>query len=460
MKRIFFLLSALAALTIAGCKQDPILEPENPDGPDGPEVPEIPEGPGIRNAEEFIAFAAAVNAGESTAEWENEEGWINLLADIDFEGVTDFEPVGHATAPWTSWNPIAVGGYTFKGKFDGNAHHIKNLKLTCSETVEGRHFGLFGYVDKGAIVQNFVIEENCSLTVTASVSLSAGLIAGVVYDGQIRDITSYAPMTYRGGATDYFHMALIGGLYSLDNGCIVDSVHNHGKITVENSANLNAGATGIHAAGIVGFANAPNNSEKRNVISSCNNYGEMVSQAGRQAGIVAAANCCTSIIDCENRGNQLNTMPQNDGGRLGNICCFTTKGSSISGCKNYGNLVSTTAGRCGGIVSLPNEGEYTGCENYGEIITDSQYRGVFFGYVNSTAAWKNCKASGKVGKYNNGTYEYDIYSEAEKVKYLGKDGSSGKATFTDITYDIATGDTPINPDPSLDVDADSRILYI
>ena len=183
MKRIFFLLSALAALTIAGCKQDPILEPENPDGPDGPEVPEIPEGPGIRNAEEFIAFAAAVNAGESTAEWENEEGWINLLADIDFEGVTDFEPVGHATAPWTSWNPIAVGGYTFKGKFDGNAHHIKNLKLTCSETVEGRHFGLFGYVDKGAIVQNFVIEENCSLTVTASVSLSAGLIAGVVYDG-------------------------------------------------------------------------------------------------------------------------------------------------------------------------------------------------------------------------------------------------------------------------------------
>ena len=457
MKRILFILSALAALTIAGCKQDPV--PEEPDGPDGPEVPEVPDGPGIRSAEEFIAFAAAVNAGESTAQWENENGWINLLADIDFDGVTEWTPVGHATAPWTDYNPVVTDGHPFTGKFDGNAHHIKNLKLTCAETVTGKHFGLFGYLAPGAIVQNFVIDDSCSLTVTTSVSLSAGVVAGVLYDATVRDVTSRAPMTYQGGATGYLHMAMIGGLYAKDEGCTLDSVHNYGKMTVENTANLLAGATGIHCAGIAGFANAPAGNEKRNRIAECNNYGDMVSQAGRQAGILAAANACTDIVNCENRGNQTNSMDKDDGTRLGNICCFSTNGSSITGCKNYGNLISTKSGRVGGIVSLPNAGSYKNNENYGEIISDSQYRGVFFGYVTQAAAWEGGKASGKVGKYNNGEYQYDVYPESDKVKYLGKDGSSGKATYTNVEIDIATGGGPV-ADQEIDIEASFRIFFI
>ena len=454
MKNFFLILSAFVALTITGCKQDPIIEPENPD------IPVDPDAPGIRTAADFIEFATAVNAGEATTQWENEEGWINLLADIDFSGIDNFEPVGHATAPWTSYNPVVIDGNPFTGKFDGNAHHIKNLKLTCAETVAGKHFGLFGYLAPGAIVQNFVIDETCSLEVTSSVSLSAGVVAGVLYDATVRDVTSRAPMTYKGAATGYLHMAMIGGLYGKEEGCTVDSVHNYGKMTVENTANLNAGATGIHCAGIVGFANAPTGNEKRNRIAECNNHGEMLSQAGRQAGIVAAAKACTDIVNCENRGNQTNSMSKDDGTRLGNICCFSSNNSSIKGCKNYGNLISTTAGRVGGIVSLPNAGNYEDNENYGEIISDSQYRGVFFGYVTEAAAWKGGKASGKVGKYNGGTYQYDIYPESDKVKYLGKDGSSGKATYTDVEIDIATGETPVYPDSDIDVPASFRIFFI
>ena len=457
MKKYFLILSAFLALTIAGCKQDPI-EPENPDNPENPENPVDPDAPGIRTAADFMEFAAAVNAGEATTKWENEEGCINLLADIDFSGINNFEPVGHATAPWTSWNPVVIDGNPFTGTFDGNAHHIKNLKMTCAETVAGKHYGLFGYLGPGAIVQNFVIDETCSLEVTASVSLSAGVVAGVLYDATVRDVTSRATMTYKGGATGYLHMAMIGGLYANEEGCTVDSVHNYGKMTVENTANYNAGATGIHCAGIVGFANAPAGNEKRNRIAECNNYGDMLSQAGRQAGIVAAANACTDILNCENRGNQTNSMNQNDGTRLGNICCFTNSNSSIKGCKNYGNLISTTGGRVGGIVSLPNAGDYENNENYGEIISDSQYRGVFFGYVTQAAAWKGGKASGKVGKYNGGEYKYDVYTEADKVKYLGKDGSSGKATYTDVEIDIATGE--IGADPEIDIPAAFRIFFI
>ena len=416
---------------------------------------------GIADATDFAAFAAAVNAGAPTLQWENAEGWVNLLADIDFSEMTSWTPVGYATAPWASYNPVITDGNAFTGKFDGNAHHIKNLHLVCNETVEGRHFGLFGYLGEGAIVQNFVIEDNCSLTVNSSVSHSAGMIAGVLYDADVRDVTSYAPMTYGGGATGLIHMALIGGIYGKNRGCTVDSVHNYGEISAPNSANLNAGATGIHVAGIVGFTNAPNNNSYRNTISSCNNYGEMTSQAGRTAGIVAAANSCTDLIGCENHGNQLNTMAKADGTRLGNIACLLGNGSTMSSCKNYGNLVSTTAGRCGGLISLPNSapGPFTDCENYGEVITDSQYRGVFFGYINTVTTWEGGVASGKVGTYNGGTYEYDVYPESGKVAYLGKTNATGAGShFNNITYKIDTGGD--EPDPDLDVDADFRIFFI
>ncbi|MBO7604741.1 MAG: DUF4886 domain-containing protein, partial [Bacteroidales bacterium] len=415
---------------------------------------------GIADAADFAAFAAAVNSGASTLQWENADGWVNLLADIDFSEVSSWTPVGFATAPWSSYNPVVKEGHAFTGKFDGNAHHIKNLHIVCNETVTGRHWGLFGCLGEGAIVQNFVIEENCSLTVNSSASHSAGLIAGVLYDADVRDVTSYAPMTYGGSATGLLHMALIGGMYTKNRGCTVDSVHNYGAISVTNTQNLNAGATGIHAAGIVGFTNAPTGSSVRNTVSSCNNYGEMTSQAGRTAGIVGAANSSTDIIACENRGNQLNTMDKTDGTRLGNIVCYIANNSTMSSCKNYGNLISTTAGRCGGLISLPSDaGPFTDCENYGEIITDSNYRGVFFGYINTVTTWEGGVAGGKVGKYNGGSYEYDLYPESGKVAYLGTTNATGAGgTFNNITYLIQTGEE--QPDPDLNAEADFRILFI
>ena len=151
-------------------------------------------------------------------------------------------------------------------------------------------------------------------------------------------------------------------------------------------------------------------------------------------------------------------MPKADGGRLGNITCFTNNSSTISGCKNYGDLVSTTGARVGGIVSLGNAGTYSNNENYGEIISDSQYRGVFFGYVNQATTWTGGKASGKVGQYNGGSYVYDMYTEDQKSKYLGPVGSSGSINESGIIYDIATGAAPA--DPELDVAASLRILFI
>lgn len=412
-------------ILLSGCKETP--------------VPPSPKVGGIQNAEDFTAFAEAVNAGKSTATWENEEGWIILLDDIDFDGISE-------------WIPAGCEDHPFTGKFDGKAHSIKNLKLVDATTTEGAYFGLFGYLGSGAVVQNLTIDDSCSLTVTSSVSHSAGMIAGALHDATVRDITSYASLTYIGNAAGYVHLALIGSVFSAKTGCVIDSVHNRGEIKADNTKNLNNGDTSIQIAGIVAFADA---SEGSNVIASCNNYGKITSQAGRTAGILAAAKKNTSVTYCENYGDQLNTMPKDGGARLGNICCYATNGSSISHCKNYGKLVSTRSGYAGGIISLPGMGTYEDNENYGEIITDSDNRGVLFGYVTQAAAWKGGKASGTVGRYNDGRTLYDYYTEPDVLKYLGNDISSGKATFTNVVIDIT-----MTPDPELETTASFRILFI
>ncbi len=415
---------------------------------------------GIATAADFKAFAAAVNAGASTAEWENAEGWVNLLNDIDFEGVSDFVPAGFAKAPWnSSMEPVfSAGTHPFTGKFDGNAFHIKNLHLVCNETAAGKHYGLFGSLGPGAVVQNFVIEDNCSLTVSSSVSLSAGLIAGLVYDAEVRDVTSYAPLTYDGAATGFVHMALIGGCFAKNQGTTVDSVHNRGEISAMNTANDKGNVQAIHIAGIVGFTNAPADGKATTTIASCNNYADIVSQAGRTAGIVAAANRCTEINDCENHGDQANSMPASGAGRLGGVVCFVN-GSNMSACKNYGNISSSTNACVGGIFCLPNAGTYKNLENYGEVVTDNANRGVFFGYVNQAAVFEGGIASGRVGTYNNGSPVWDVYSEADKVAYLGVQRNSRGSGYNTINITIATGDVP-SGDPSFNVEAGLRIFFI
>ena len=65
--------------------------------------------------------------------------------------------------------------------------------------------------DTGSLVQNFIIDETCSLEVTATASVATCVVAGYVYDATVRDVTSYAPMTFRGKAGKVFmSMAMIG----------------------------------------------------------------------------------------------------------------------------------------------------------------------------------------------------------------------------------------------------------
>lgn len=411
---------------------------------------------GIKSAADLVEFATLVNAGQSYAKFQDETGTVNLLKDIDMSSVTSWTPIGYATCPAGAVDAV-ITGYAFAGSFNGNGFKFTNFKMVASGSEAGKNFGLFGTLAPGAVVQNFSFDESCSFEVKSTASMACGLIAGYAFEAEIRDIKSSAKMTFNGKAGDgkFMSMALIGQVYCDTEGVIVDSVDNAGDIVANNTDNLQNNASAYHAAGIVGFAHAKEGSAKRNNITTCMNSGNMTSYLSRTSGIVAAANRCTNITYCDNRGNQINSFATSGNGRLGNIVCLVGSSGSVSNCTNYGDLVSTTSARCGGICSLPNKTTFTNCANYGEILTDDAKRGLFFGFNGSgnASVWKGCTAGGKVGTYNNGTPVYDSYTDAQRESYLGKFGDTNQ-TYEAITYLIGTSEPPAGGD------ADLNILFI
>ena len=415
---------------------------------------DISTAKGIRTADDLVAFAAAVNAGGSLDEWLNEDGEVCLLTNIDMSAVTEWTPIGKAAFELAS-NKLTLTGTPFAGHFNGQGYRIRNLKMVAAGSEAGATYGLFGALAPGAVVENFSFDTGCSLTVTATAGSSNGVVAGMVHDATVRDITSSAPMHFQGTAGSVrITMALIGTAFAETAGVTIDNVNNNGAITAENRDNNTAGgATGYHIAGIVGFSSNDGSSQQKVIISDCINYGDMTSATGRTSGIVAAANRYTQLTNCVNHGDQMNTCPKEDAGRLGNITCNMGTGSSMSGCTNYGNLTSTTGARCGGITSISNTATFENCANYGTILSDGS-RGVFWAYNNGVAQWTDCTAGGKVGTYNNGAPVFDSYAEADQANYLGKQGSN-KSTLTNIVYQIgSTGGGGTGGDAEL------RILFI
>ena len=395
--------------------------------------------PGISTAQDLVDFAAAVNSGASIEKWQAKDGGVNLLANIDMSSIENWVPIGNAKCVPGATEP-KIEGFAWTGKFDGNGRKISGLKMVAAGAEDGANYGLFGVLAPGALVQNFIIDSSCSLEVTSSAVTANGVLAGYVYDATVRDVTSYASMTFKGTAGDkkFMSMALVGQVYCEKEGVVMDSCHNYGEIVAENEKNLQAGATAYHIAGLVGFAHALSGAPVMTTISDCSNYGNMTSATARTSGIVAACNRNVQLSNCVNHGDQFNTFPKQGGGRLGNITCNITAGCSMTGCINYGDLISTTGARSGGIASLTNTAVFENCANYGEILTDDANRGLFWGYNGSKHVWKNCVAGGKVGTYNNGSPVYDSYAEADKVKYLGVFKAGVESVLENITYLIGT----------------------
>lgn len=160
-----------------------------------------PAKPGIATVEDLTAFRDAVNAGESTAQWEDAGGVVSLLGDIDMKDVAGWTPIGNASYKWEK-NLLTIEGNAFKGTFDGQGYALKNLKLAYGGSAANTAYGLFGVLD-GATVRNLTVGaalgDASALKVTASGGTAeVGVIAGVCRDANVSDCVNYAKIEYDG----------------------------------------------------------------------------------------------------------------------------------------------------------------------------------------------------------------------------------------------------------------------
>lgn len=332
---------------------------------------------GIETADDLIEFAAAVNAGESLAPWQDERGFVVLLNDIDMTGIETWTPIGDAV---------------------------------------------------------------CPLTVKASKGTDCGILAGVVYDATVRNIVNNAPMSFDGSAGNVRMTMGMVGLAFASKGVVLDRLTNEAALTSEDGGNTGNGATGIHVGGICGFSTNLASSANPVIFNGCINRGDLTTKVGRASGIVAAANRYTHLTDCTNYGLNDNAFPRSGYARLGNITCITGPGIKFTNVVNRGDLISRTKGAAGGILCLVNhnDNEFIGCESYGRVISDrpdNDYKGTFFGQCKKAAKFRNCIAQGDVGTYNGGDCIMTGVNADNYMDYLGAyDASAVDVTPANILY--------------------------
>ena len=397
---------------------------------------------GIATAEDFMAFAAAVNAGESIVNWMNSAGKVVLLNDIDMSSVTSWTPIGTSAFNWASNALSLTSGKMFTGYFDGQGYKLKNFKMVCDNSVAGGAWGLFGGLGAGAVVENIVFDETCSLEVKATAPTDCGLVAGMMWDATVRNITSNASMTFdgNGGDNKRMTMAVVGMAFAETDSTVISKVVHNGKIVASAGGNTKNGGTAVHIAGILGFGTNHLNSSDIVAVLDCVNKGDIESATARASGLVAACNRYTHVRGCDTYGNNLNTFKTSGGSRLGNITCITGAGSAIYDSRNFGDLISTTSGAVGGVLCLVNSDDniLDGVETYGRVISDkanNSYKGSFFGQCSKKATIRNCVCGGTVGMYNGGTYDVVEVNADNYFDYIGQVGATAvNVTKENIRY--------------------------
>lgn len=407
---------------------------------------------GIRSAADLVDFASAVNKGESLADWQNAEGHVALLNDIDMSGVTEWTPIGEVEFTWAS-NKLTITGTPFTGYFDGQGHKITGFKAVCANSTTGRAWGFFGCVGEGGVVENLVFDSTCSLEAKPSASTEIGLIAGILNQGTIRNVTSSAAYNLENAAPNAARVtiALVGFAFAGENDALIEKVTNNASlITATAGANTNNGGNGVHISGILGFGTNDASSSKEVIVKDCVNNATIESAVPRASGIVASANRFTNMTGCVNNGNNTNTFPTSGGSRLGNITCITGTGSSMTDVTNNGDLISTTAGCVGGIICLVNadDNSFTRVKSFGKVITDKTgtYVGTFFGQCNKNAKFSECVAGGDFGSYNGGSPVMAGVTAANYFDYIGTHSSAA----THVTPEnIKFGEASVEPKAGL-----------
>lgn len=342
---------------------------------------------GIETTADFMNFASAVNKGKRYDRWTNDAGEVELLADIDLSGVTDWTPIGSVSndgystsTPFSSINP-------FKGVFDGKGHCIKGLKVKYDVT--GRLvYGIFGAVEN-AIIRNVNIgdsngSETWEFTGKAPDSSTFGTLAGFARNSTFTNCNNYVNINFNADKNNN-KPVMIGGIVGTITNCTIggataaDGCTNYGDIHTGHLSCLKSSQTSLLQGGIVGLTSFTDN----NYLSYCVNRGHLSSPSGRTGGMVGSLSK-GNLYRCDNYGTieddlvgQHKDLPKEVtfaykrmGGMIGGTADLRgLPAFSVTECTNYGNVLSHLGCRAGGMVGHCQM-QLIGCRNAGVILSD------------------------------------------------------------------------------------------
>lgn len=351
--------------------------------------------PGIYNLDDWIAL---FRPGEHV-DWQyvNQDGVVNIFADIDMSTVTDWSPIRYLEQITLEGNGHSIYNLNISVKnnhwaliCETNYVAIRNLTIRGQINIEevdfyGGDYGSFGvfccfnwggtisnchsYVDVNSVgndtqvggicCYNTSIVENCSNYGNIQTSTAGGIIYSVSGNGKVVDCTNYGTLK-----TTKMTLSPAGDMYPLSVGGIaVDAWQ--GTITgcVNEGEILSDGASG-NFSGICA-------STSESVISNCQNNGEIVggSFAGGIIGSVRDDNL--QVKDCKNAGKVTAEV-------AGGICGVVTRyddvtpltGIVISGNENAGTVTGTDmpgGGICGYLLRMDDTFDFTNNMNGGTV---------------------------------------------------------------------------------------------
>lgn len=134
---------------------------------------------------------------------------------------TDFDLASYRTAYQNQgWRPVGTverdSEYRFTGTFDGAEHTVSNLFLTPNGAVQPVGYsGLFGYAEN-AVIRNLGLRGVLSAPVPISGQISAGALAGYLYNPSLASVTveaaSFRFQFPESGSTNVFAGGIAGHL--------------------------------------------------------------------------------------------------------------------------------------------------------------------------------------------------------------------------------------------------------
>ena len=354
----------------------------------------------IASAADLMAFAAAVNGGESLAN-------ATLTADIDMKGQT-WVPIGQTKA--------------FAGTINGGGYAISNLVMTAPS--DSGYCGLIAQAARGTVIKNLTIDETCSFA--SDMNYTAAFVCrGVVSDGSsaisIQDCVNKAKLTSQAKWTAGFvaycavplnftrcvnegeieaHQVGAGFIGQPTATISFADCTNKGNVTVtETSADTGksnaAGFLGHHAtqgAGIA-FSNCVNEGEIHSYgsraagfcanvngqntgcsLTNCVNRGKITSEVHLPAGFISDAYIVLSMTDCRNEGEIITVNGSSGNAQMGGLIGTTRAGCVFSAtrCCNTGKLEANGKNNVAAFVGY--QGTYsrttlTDCYNTADCIT-------------------------------------------------------------------------------------------